>query len=169
MNIYDFALKMERDGEVYYRSLAEKVVDDDLKTVLQGLADDEHRHYQIIKSLQQQDGQNVNINPSLDKVENVFTVGLGSGLQPKKKGLLIANLWAEQLDVYRTALEKENESVDLYRKLTDNAKSQTEKIICEKLRHEEEKHAEILDTIIEMLNHVHDWVEAAEFNHLDRY
>jgi hypothetical protein len=31
--------------------------------------------------------------------------------------------------------------------------------------HEEEKHVAAIDGIIEMLNHVSDWVEAAEFNH----
>jgi hypothetical protein len=34
---------------------------------------------------------------------------------------------------------------------------------------EEERHAEQLEHIIDMLNNVNDWVESAEFNHKDIY
>jgi len=36
---------MEVDGEKYYRELAAKVKCEELKVVLNGLADDEQRHY----------------------------------------------------------------------------------------------------------------------------
>jgi len=75
----------------------------------------------------------------------------------------------EQIDLYRAALVKEQESVELYKQLKKDSQQQEEKVICELLLHEEEKHAEVIGNIIEMLNHVNDWVEAAEFNHQDAY
>jgi rubrerythrin len=166
MNIFDFALKMEVDGEKYYRDLAESVKYDDLKKVLEGLADDEQRHYKIIQSAQNQTFSYVE-NPTLSKVHNVFSVSKNEPALPTND--FIAKLKDEQINVYRAALVKEKESVQLYKKLKENAQRHEEKIICEKLMQEEEKHVEVIEDIIEMLNHVNDWVESAEFNHQDIY
>ena len=54
MNIYDFALKMELDGEQYYFEQAAKVTHPELRVVLKGLAEDEQRHYRIVQQLQNQ-------------------------------------------------------------------------------------------------------------------
>lgn len=168
MDIFDFALKMELDGEQYYRDLAAGVRSNDLRIVLESLAEDEQRHYEIIQSIQQRISYNIEANPLLGKIHNTFVIDKHKGFSGDKK-LFFAELRDEQINAYQAALIKENESVDLYRKLKEGAKTQEEKIICEKLMSEEEKHVEVMETIIEMLNHVHDWVEAAEFNHQDLY
>jgi rubrerythrin len=165
MNIFDFALKMELDGETYYRNLAATVKSADLKTVLEALADDEQRHYKIIQLAQQQTFQYIEADPSLHSQKNVFANREFTG----DKQAFIAKLKDEQIDVYRAALIKEQESVELYKKLQEDSKQPEEKVICAQLLHEEEKHAEVIGNIIEMLNHVNDWVEAAEFNHQDTY
>ena len=167
MNIFDFALKMELDGEKYYRDLAERVSFDKLKTVVEGLAEDERRHYKMIQSVQQQTFNLVEANPALSKTDNVFAIDNEAALANKK--FFIEKLKGEQIEAYQAALMKEKESVELYSKLKENAKNREEKIICEKLMHEEEKHVEVLENIIDMLNHVHDWVDAPEFNHQDNY
>lgn len=164
MDIFDFALQMELDGEKYYRELAERVKYDDLKKVLLGLAEDEQRHYEIIKAAQQQ-MKPIEGDPSLSKIQNVF-VNKTNKFNPDNKEF-IAKLKDEQFDVYEAALVKEQESVELYKKLTADAKKPDEQNIFEKLMHEEEKHVEVIENILEMLNHVNDWVEAAEFNHRD--
>jgi rubrerythrin len=164
MDIFDFALNMELDGEKYYRELAERVKYDDLKKVLIGLAEDEQRHYEIIKSAQKQ-MKLIEGDPSLSKIQNVF-VNKTHEFNPDNKEF-IAKLKDEQFDVYEAALGKEKESVELYKKLKENAKKPEEQNIFEKLMHEEEKHVEVIENILEMLNHVNDWVEAAEFNHRD--
>lgn len=163
MDIFDFALQMELDGEKYYRELAEQVKYDDLKKVLLGLAEDEQHHYEIIKAAQQQ-MKPIEGGPSLNKIQNVF-VNKTNEFNPDKE--FIAKLKDEQFDVYEAALVKEKESVELYKKLKADAKKSDEQNIFARLMHEEEKHVEVIENILEMLNHVNDWVEAAEFNHRD--
>ena len=168
MNGFDFALKMELDGERYYKNLAETVKYDELKKVLEDLAEDEQRHYRIIELAKNQTLEQIKDNPYLTKVQNVFTITANIKSVEDHKDR-IEKLKDEQSDVYRAALLKEKESVALYKKLTEDANTPEEKIIFAKLMHEEEKHVEVIDNIIEMLNHVNDWVEAAEFNHQDTY
>ena len=167
MDIFDFALQMELDGERYYRTLAERVVYDDLKTVLVGLAEDERRHYEIIQLMQKRTF-NFHGDSRLNTIKNVFAADTNKDFAPENKELIV-KLKNEQIDAYRAALVKEKESVELYKKLKDGSQMQEQKIICEKLIREEEKHLEVLDNIVEMLNHVNDWVEAAEFNRHDTY
>ncbi|MDR3563884.1 MAG: ferritin family protein [Negativicutes bacterium] len=161
MDIFEFALKMELEGEKYYRDLATKVKYAELKPVLEGLADDEQRHYKIIQAAKKEIWNYIEADPSLNNIQSIFA--------SNKNKESILTLKKEQIDVYQAALAKEKESVELYLKLKENAVGQEAKMICEKLRHEEEKHVEVIDTIIDMLNHVNDWVEAAEFNHRDTY
>ncbi|MBP2659714.1 MAG: nuclease superfamily protein [Firmicutes bacterium] len=161
MDIFDFALQMELDGEKYYRDLAEKVNHDDLKKVLEGLAEDEQRHYKIIQLAQSQTFNHI-ADSSLSSIPNVFSRNKDKAFVPEND--LIAKLKDEQSDVYRAALLKEEESVALYKKLQEDSKQPEAKRIFEKLMQEEEKHVEVIENIIEMLNHVNDWVEAAEFN-----
>jgi rubrerythrin len=161
MDVFDFALQMELDGEKYYRDMAEKVQYDELKKVLVALAEDEHRHYKIIKYAKEQAFQEIAEEPFLEKVKNVFS--------DNKDVEAIAQLRSEQIDVYRAALVKEKESVELYKKLQVDAEKEDIKSIFEKLMQEEERHAEQLEHIIDMLNNVNDWVEAAEFNRKDVY
>lgn len=167
MNVFDFALKMELDGEQYYRQQAAKVKYEDLKVVLEGLADDEQRHYKIVLSFQNQ-SHYIEADPSISKVRNVFDLGKNKEFISKNKDS-IAKLKDEQLDVYQAALLKEEESVQLYKKLKETSEQQAKKNTLEKLMHEEEKHAEILGNIIQMFNHVNEWVESAEFNHQKPY
>jgi rubrerythrin len=166
MNIFDFALKMELDGEKYYRDLAGKTRYDDLKKVLIGLAEDEKRHYEIIQLAQNQTFKFIKADPSLAKIKNVFADNT-EFVGDKKE--FIAKLKDEQFDYYQAALVKENQSVELYQKLKESVENPDGRAICEKLIHEEKKHVEVLDNIIKMLNNVNDWVESAEFNHQDNY
>nr|WP_092074677.1 ferritin family protein [Dendrosporobacter quercicolus]NSL47647.1 ferritin family protein [Dendrosporobacter quercicolus DSM 1736]SDN08132.1 Rubrerythrin [Dendrosporobacter quercicolus] len=160
MDIFDFALKMELDGEKFYRELADKVQYDDLKAALIGLAEDEQRHYDIILAAKNKTLHHINADLSLTKIQNVFN-GNPAFL---KDDDIVAKLRHEQMDVYRAALAKEHESVKLYRELQEKAATAEGKSICGKLVQEEEKHVEVLEDIIQMLNHVNDWVESAEFN-----
>ena len=55
MNIYKYAMKMEKDSENYYRELANKTGDVGLRNILKMLADDEVKHYNIIQQMMKTD------------------------------------------------------------------------------------------------------------------
>lgn len=162
MNIFDFALQMELDGKKFYRKLAESTQHADLRSVLESLANDEQRHYEIIQLAKEQNLKTVAANPSLATVQNVFTLNKEFISQEAA-----ARLKHEQIDLYKAAVIKEQESIALYKKFAEAAKDEEEQRIAAILLHEEEKHAEVLEDIIVLLNHVNDWVEAAEFNPKD--
>jgi len=168
MNIFDFALKMELDGEQFYLQQAEKVNYAELKVVLKGLADDERRHYKIVQQLQNQKKEYIEPDPAISAARNVFELARNKPFIPKDQDS-IAKLKDEQRDVYQAALHKEEASVHLYKELRKTVESPAEKDILEKLVQEEEKHAEVIGNIIQLLNNFNEWVESAEFHHQKPY
>ena len=53
MDIYEYAMQMEKDGEAYYRDLAGKTSHQGLKSILGMLADAEVKHYKLFEDIHQ--------------------------------------------------------------------------------------------------------------------
>ena len=51
MGVLEYLLKVEKDGEEYYRGLAAKATNPGFKRILTMLADDEARHYEAIEDM----------------------------------------------------------------------------------------------------------------------
>jgi rubrerythrin len=51
MDIYSFALQMKKNGEEYYRELANKSGSEGLKKILTMLAEEEVKHFQLIEKM----------------------------------------------------------------------------------------------------------------------
>lgn len=168
MDFFDLALQLEADSEKYYREQARKTKYHNLKTVMEALADDERRHYKIVEALREQNYKDLGGEISLGE-ESALFLSYKDDAAALRKEISIEKLKEEQIDVYRLALVKEQESVDLYQKMSDQAKNQEEKLVLDKLIKEEEGHVAVFDSIVDMLNHVNDWVESAEFNNKDNY
>src|SRR5512141_2340073 len=75
MDIFEYAMKMEMDGRMFYIENASRASQPELKRILLELADDEQKHYNIFKALR--DGHSAEYKPSekstiLSTVKNVF-------------------------------------------------------------------------------------------------
>ncbi|MFA6848799.1 MAG: ferritin family protein [Selenomonadaceae bacterium] len=163
MDIFAYALQMELDGETYYTKLAKNAGYKDLEVVFLDLAKAEKSHYDIIKAARDEGHYTFTPEP-VRNLPNVFA--FPDELKEKSPEWL-AQWKKEQVDVYQAALIKEQQSVELYKDLKVKVAVAEEKDICDRLILEETKHVHVIEDLIEMLNHVNDWVEAAEFNPKD--
>jgi len=155
MNVLDFAINMELEGEKYYNEQAELNKNTGLKTVFLMLAKDENAHAQILQNKVKNLSYKLNDSDTLDK-----TIHLFKELKDFKNEIKqIPN----QLDLYRAALEKEKESINLYEKLLLEAEDDKSKSLFTFLIKQEKDHYEVLDELVLQLNKADDWVEAAEF------
>lgn len=155
MNTLDFAIKMELDGEQYYKKQAEINKENNLYSVCMMLAADESHHAKILISMKERLAVELQDSDTLQKAKNVFS-GIGDiemALKP------IPN----QLDFYRMASEKETQSIELYSEMLSKAEDKQEAEVFEYLIGQEKQHFEILDNLAELLRHAEEWVESAEF------
>lgn len=155
MNVLEFAINMELDGEKYYNDQAENTKDTALKTVFLMLAKDEKSHAEILQKKSNKLLFELEPNETLSETKNLF-----KGIKHFKSEIKqIPN----QLDLYRVALEKEKESINLYEKLLLEAADDESKNLFNYLIKQEKDHYEILDELVLQLNKSDDWVESAEF------
>ena len=159
MNIYDFAFKMEKDSEEYYRELAGKCNNAGLKNILLKLADDEKKHQEIVLKMKSSANVEMSDTKILNYAKNIF-----QEMKDKKEKIEV-NI--RQKDLYTKAEELEKKSEDFYLEKAKEAEDQKHKEIFLKLAEEEKKHFFLLYNIQQFVSHPDYWVENAEFHHLD--
>lgn len=160
MNIFDYALKMEKDGESFYRQFAEKTSSKGLETIFTMLANEEVKHCQAIEMMRQ-DNYQMAETTVLDDVRNVF-VELKD--QPQKFESVQG-----QIELYKKAQEMEKESQLFYQDKARQTDKDEQKKLLNRLASEEKKHYFILENIIEFVSRPKQWLENAEWNHLEEY
>ena len=159
MDIYEFAMQMELDGEKLYRGMRHQTADPGIQRILDMLADDEARHYQIVRQLR--DGAPVGVSQTavLAGARNVFAEMQGRSL----------DLRGTQVQVYIQARQIERQSQEFYQDKAQVVSEPGHKATLLALADEERRHYILLDHVIEFLSRPHTWIENAEFTHLDDY
>jgi rubrerythrin len=164
MNIYEYAMQMEKDGEEFYRELAGNCQVKGLQTILTMLANEEVKHFKIIAKLQEKAGKLLPEETTiLDGVKNVFT-----SMKEEKADLFFD---ASDLEAYRKAMVIEEKSRKFYSDKASEAGDEVTKQILLHLADEEGKHFRIMENIAEFVARPEpgNWLENAEWHHLDKY
>jgi len=162
MNIYKYAMKMEKDSENYYRELANKTGDVGLQNILKMLANDEVKHYHIIEQMMKKDvSAELAETDILENAKNIF-------IKIKGKNLVF-DFDLPQINFYRKAREMEEKSYKFYMEMSDKVEIESQKKIFLKLAGEEKKHMFLLENLVEFVSRPETWIENAEFNHLEDY
>ncbi len=162
MNIYDFAMKMELDGKIFYENLARNSTHEGVRRIFLELAADEQKHYELFYRMKENSGAGRMTQSSvLDLAKNLYCqmVADPSATQLPKS----------DLDAYRQAMKAERESASLYR---DAASKETDPEVREllvKIADEEEKHFNIIENIYLFVNAPNESMVWSESNPLDEY
>jgi rubrerythrin len=161
MNIFEYVQQMEKDGEAFYRDIADHTADKGLKTILIGLAEDEVKHYNIFKELEKKASPEYTATPILTNAKNVFTE-----MRTNKED---ASFPGDHVDAYRKALDVELKSEAFYKEKAEEVEEAYAKELFLKIAAEEKKHAHLLEHIIEFITKPDTWLESAEFRNLDDF
>ena len=159
MDVYEFAIKMEQDGEQFYRRAASQTRDQGIKRIFNLLADDEGKHAGTVRQMQQAAPVQMAETAILTDAKNVFAQMQG---QP-------FSLERPQIDVYRQAQEIERKSIEFYENKATQVVDPAHRALFGKIAEEERRHFFLLEHIIDFLARPEMWLENAEFNHLEEY
>jgi rubrerythrin len=164
MNVFEFAMKMEEDGRAYYLKHAEKTDLPELKKILTELADDELKHYRIFRALndkekaEYREGDKTTI---LSTTKNVFEALKSDGKEHVFGG--------EVRDVWEEALDVEIKSEKFYREKANELDEANQKNIFIKIADEERRHQLVIENVMQFLDRPKQWLEDAEWHHLEEY
>jgi rubrerythrin len=122
------------------------------------LAADETRHYKIIEKFKEGVYEYLPTS-TFDNVPNLF----------KKLKNQNSDFSDEQnlLDVYSKAIKIEIDSRDFYKQKSLESDNENEKNILQLISKEEDKHRIILENLMEFIRKGQEWVESAEFSHIE--
>lgn len=158
MDILQFAIDMERDGQKYYADQATLHLEDGLMAVFELLAHEEAAHAALLRS--RRAGQPYQLNvPARADLKSVFhdLTAFRSNIKQNPSAT----------DVYRMALEKEQQSIDLYEKLAGEGGDGKPLFVF--LVEQEKEHYLLLDKIVKIVSRPETWVESTEFGIREEY
>ena len=154
MTIYDYAMKVEKDGEAYYRELADKSTDEGLKRVFTMLADQEVKHYAALKKMARNDGFDTSEYETFIEEETIYEI------LKQNKG---AGFPKDMIAYYEEAISHEDDMAEYYKEKACEVTSEAEKYVLTTIAEEEAKHKEILQNILEYIQEPQTLIESAEF------
>lgn len=161
MKDLDYAIKMEKDGEKYYREQAELNKGNSLNSVCLILADEEKKHAQLLVDKKKDKEYSLLESDIVSSSKNIFTDKGDIG--PGKEQTM------SQLDFYRIASGMEQESIELYKSFSEKATDTKEKELFAYLVRQEKMHLETLEELGRLLSRPNEWVEDAEFGIREDY
>lgn len=161
MNIFDFALKMEQSGKIYYEKLAKSSPNKGLQTIFSELAKDEQKHYEIFMAMQAGRKARMDDSTVLQQSRNIFaTLLVENSAQPIPQG---------DLEGYRYAMRLETESYRLYEEAAGKEKNAEAKALLLRIAGEEHKHFNILENIYAFVNAPDQYLAWGEFSNLEEF
>ena len=162
MDIYEYAMQMEKDGEHYYRELAGNTDNEGVRNILHMLADEEIKHFHVLQHMRNNDDQVPYAESDLlQDAKNIF-IAMREG-----KGAMEPD--EDQARLYRAVQETESKSYQFYREKSESAASEAEKRLLLRIAEEERRHMVLMGSIADFVSRPATWIEDAEFNHLDEY
>lgn len=161
MNIYEFAMKMEKDGEAFYRETARTCGNKGVATILTMMADDEVKHYNAFKLMRDNNDPVLADSLILDDAKNVFEE------LSENSGSL--DLDVSQVDLYRQAQDVEKRSEEFFLEKAGEVESEIHRKMFTKIAKSEREHYKLLGHIIDFVNQPNEWLENAEWHHMEEY
>jgi len=162
MDIYQFAINFERENREYYEDCAENADDESIKRVFLELSSEEAKHERIVKQLRDdKDVENLEFD-IIPKVNEVFS-------EIKEDMTSNDAMPTGQVDIYKKALNMEEDSKNFYSEKAEEVKDEKAKEVLQRLSKEEKKHENIIRSLIEMVNRPNTWLDDPEWYHLEDY
>jgi rubrerythrin len=161
MNVYEFAIKMEQDGEKYYRSLNSHIDHRGLSSLLNALADDEVKHAQVLQAMASgSNGKQMPESSVLSTAKNVFQEIIDSDNIPDADSDIISLL--------EKALELERQSEQFYLEKEREITELDDRQIFQSIAAEEKKHYCLIEELIAFHQQPRSYLESGEFGKLDQ-
>ena len=163
MNVFEFAMKMEKDGQHFYESQSEKSDNPALKKIWLQLASDEIKHYEIFKRLRDghlaEASRMANLGTSiLNNAQSVFEI-----LSQEKRDYTFGG---DIIAAWNKAQEIEVETETFYRQKEKDESQPEVKKAFHLLADEDHKHVILIEHVLDFLHQPKSWLDDAEWSNL---
>ncbi len=161
MGIYEYAMQMELEGKAWYEERAAKTQHPGLRKILQAMAEDESKHYDVFKAMSE--------NQQVPAVEKSAVLEQASSFFEHLSEAGAPEFDATEITLWEELRAHEEKAEQFYREKAETAASAAEKAALIEIADEEHRHAVLIDNMIDFLRQPDIWLENAEWRHMDAY
>lgn len=159
MNILECTIKMKEEAQAHYERLAETVTSGELKQLFSLLAAAEHEHIDKLYVLKSNMAK-MKIT-DLNRLEESVCV-----YSPQIDPQHLAEALRHDPDAYRHVVREEQDTIDFFEQLGNQAESDQLKRICRLHAAKEREHLERLENIYFFVEEPRTYLEWGEFSNL---
>lgn len=140
MNVFDQAMKFEREGILFYHQLSQRAWEPSMKTTFRWLAEQENQHWKLFRRIK--DGS------FLSKRKKANFLPIRKLLKRLRREMLEAEIGSSRLVAFRKALRMEVTSEAFYLKIAGKSDDIYVSRAVRAIAAEERKHAQIIEDMI---------------------
>lgn len=155
MNIYEYAMQLELDGERYYRDLAEKMDEAGLKNIFVMLAEEEVKHFIIFEKMNKQ--QSFAAQHPTNLIKN--TISSFHKMREENPNFYFSQ---QYIDSFKSALRTEQNSYQFYLEKGNMLEEGEQKEAFLRIAEEEKDHMILLQNLLMFVMDPHQWIESHE-------
>jgi rubrerythrin len=159
MNILECTIKMKKETRAHYGCLAETATDVELKRLFSLLAAAEDEH--IEKLVVMQENMKKSNMKDFNRLEESVCV-YSPHIDPRH----LAEALRNDPDAYRHVVQEEEETIEFFDHLSDQAESEELKRICRLQADKEREHLTMLENIYFFVEEPRTYLEWGEFSNL---
>jgi len=159
MNILECTIKMKRETRAHYGRLASVATDNEMKRLFSLLAAAEDEHIDKLESMQKT--MNRLDVKDLNRLEESVCV-----YSPKIDPRHLAEALSHDPDAYRHVVEEEEETIEFFDQLSNQAVSGPLKKLCRMQADREREHLAMLENIYFFVEEPRTYLEWGEFSNL---
>lgn len=160
--IWEKAKNIETEGREYYTKLAGESSREEVAGIFKLLAQEEQRHYDLFDSLEK--------HFEVGELPQSTAVKDAKDAFAKMASAFKAEDAVEDAETtYAKALELERNSIEYYNSILGQLDDGKQKEALKRIIGEEQKHERIVQGLLEFVRRPKEWLENAEFYHLEEY
>jgi rubrerythrin len=161
MNVFDFAIDMERQGRDFYQQQAQSAEREGIRKIFQMMANDEQQMIESLRKLRAATRQPEKVESSaLTRLRNLYKSGL---LREQASHL------ADDLEAYRFAIEAQSRLQTLYETAARNEENTQARRLLLQIAQEEAREVESLQKLYDFVNAPNEFLAWREFSNLDEF
>ncbi|MDP8265900.1 MAG: ferritin family protein [Candidatus Aceula meridiana] len=158
MNIFDYAMEIEKEGEKAYRGLSAQSSSNEMKALFDWLAEAELNHYNIFQKMKNQENPSIQESSLLQDAVNIFT--------EMKKNKTSVSFKGFEKDAYDIVLSIEEKMADFYNEKANEAKDPAQKALFQSIAKEEKQHQHLIENLIKMIHNPETWIQNENFKEI---
>ena len=159
MNILECTIKMKQETRAHYARLSEAVAEKELKRLFSLLASAEDEHIEKLVALKADMNKIGTLSfDALDENVCVFS----PHIDPRH----LAETLRNDPDAYRHVVQEEEETIEFFDQLKNQAENEQMKRVCQVLADKEREHLSMLENIYFFVEEPRTYLEWGEFSNL---